>query len=66
MKTLRQQCNEKALKDLLKMNKKGDLRFFQMVSNYFGLQYIGYADDPEGTNFKDLFHKELKIELEDE
>lgn len=35
-----------------------DERFFQALSNFTGIQYIGAASTPDGQKFKDLFHVE--------
>ena len=35
-----------------------DERFFQALTNFTKLPYIGAADSPDGDNFKDLWHIE--------
>lgn len=35
-----------------------DERFFQALTNFTGILYIGSADTSDGQNFKDLWHVE--------
>ena len=36
-----------------------DQRFFQLISNFTGIHYLGYADEPDGK-FHDLFFEEVE------
>lgn len=40
------------------LQQETDERFFQALSNFTGIQYIGAASTPDGKDFKDLFHIE--------
>jgi len=40
------------------LQKDTDERFFQALTNFTGLAFVGTADDPDGKNFKDLWHVE--------
>lgn len=38
-------------------------RFFQALTNFTRLPYVGVASDPSGTNFKDLWHVEADKDI---
>lgn len=50
------------------LQKNTDERFFQALTNFTGMPYIGIAASPAGDNFKDLWHTEADkvLVLEDE
>lgn len=41
-----------------------DERFFQALTNFCKLPYIGAASTPDGDNFKDLWHLEADKHIE--
>lgn len=45
-------------------NSSRDLRFFQALTNFTQLPYIGMANDPEGGGFKDLWNMEADRDIE--
>lgn len=46
------------------LEKKTDERFFQALTNFTGLPYIGVASSPSGNDFHDLWHTEADRGLE--
>jgi hypothetical protein len=46
------------------LQKETDERFFQALTNFTGMPYIGVAATPAGDNFKDLWHTEADRVLE--
>jgi hypothetical protein len=42
----------------------GSERFFQALTNFTQLPYIGVASDPSGENFRDLWHMEADKQIE--
>jgi len=59
MKVTTTMRDEKTKKAFIKyLEKATDERFFQALTNFTGIAYIGAADTPDGKNFKDLWHVE--------
>lgn len=51
--------DEKTKRAFIKYLEQGtDERFFQALTNFLGVAYLGYAITPDGKDFKDLWHVE--------
>ena len=48
------------------LQQETDERFFQAISNFTGIQYLGGASTPDGKDFVDLFHVEADGRLNNE
>lgn len=49
--------NKTSKEKLIKyINEHPQERLFQAIANWSGVPYLGYADTPDGKNFRDLFH----------
>ena len=46
------------------LQKESDERFFQALTNFTQLPYIGVASSPNGGEFKDLWHIEADKNIE--
>jgi len=57
---------DKKIKEaFIKYLQKGtDERFFQALTNFVQLPYIGYATTPRGDGFRDLWNMEADKEIE--
>lgn len=40
-----------------------DERFFQALTNFTQLPYVGFASSPDGKNFRDLWHIEADEQI---
>ena len=45
------------------LQKNTNERFFQALTNFTGIAYIGAASTPDGKNFQDLWHVEADDSL---
>lgn len=58
-KSLNKYRDQKTKEAFIKyLQQESDERFFQALTNFTGLPYVGTASTPDGADFKDLFHVE--------
>lgn len=57
--------DEKIKKAFIKYLEQGSSeRFFQALTNFTQLPYIGVANDPSGDGFRDLWHVEADSKID--